>query len=287
MNYRGILMSEIKKGYSHFSKTGWEYDNTSINPLSQKYGIVDYWDRYYRTRTKIIPENLKEKKIIIFVGDSFTFGDGIKYKNTFCNIIDQKLSDDYCCINIAYPGNPNSKSLLCLTQWLNLCGSQIHMVIFGASIPHRRLIIHDDKDKKLYEDHIYDDKGKFNHFGKFRTFNSHHTPEHHFDEKYFTALLTLSNDVQDIFEFERDFLLLKGLGKLYNFKIYWWEWFMHKYHEKILSTIIEHTQSEDFKYIPINAPDIPKIPNDGHFSEEGNKIVSEIIMSEIRKDVEC
>jgi hypothetical protein len=273
-------MRKIEKAYSHWSGPYWT--NSSPHPLKEQYGINDHWDKHYRTRTKIDLEKLADKKIVLFVGDSFTFGDGVEYKDTFCNLVQEKyLSDNYYCINVAYRGNPNSKMLLMLKHWLNAFGDQVCAVVCGFSFPGRRMFINDPEDKNLspYNQHVYDDKTshQWANLANFNPSVHNGVRNKQLSKAKYNAALSLSNDAQDIFEFERDMLLLKGFSKMYDFRVYWWSWTMHVYNETVNDVIIENICDDDYKYIGFDMKYVPRIPDDGHFDKRGHMIFADVI----------
>lgn len=281
-------MKKIEKAYSHWSGPYWS--SASPHPLKEHYGIDDYWDKHYRTRTKIDLEKMANKKIILFVGDSFTFGDGVEYKDTFCNQTQQNLGDDYYCINIAYRGNPNSKILLMLKHWLNEFGDQIYAVVCGFSFPGRRTFINepDDERAKPYIHHVYDDKTsqQWCNMANFNPAAHNGVRNKQLSKEKYNAALTLSNDAQDIFEFERDMLLLKGFSLMYNFRVYWWSWTMHVYNKEVNDIIVENICDDNYKYIDVDMRYLSRIPRDGHFDKRGHMILADVIEYMIKEDAE-
>lgn len=268
-------MKKVEKSYSHWS--GPEFTSKTLYPMHSQYDYLEpeFWDPYFRTRTKIDHDTINEKKIILFTGDSFTFGDGVNYKDTFCNVVDtQYTSDEYVCINIAFRGNPNSRIMLSLAQWLNRYGSQVETVICGFSFLGRRTII-DDDNGNLYKDHVYDDEIT-SQWTSLRNFNPTFDNAQISKQK-FNACVTLSNDAQDIFEFERDILLLKGLSKIHNFKVGWWSWVRNGFSPEVLEVITQNIDDDDFKHIDFNVFHLPRLPDDGHFNVQGHKILADII----------
>lgn len=254
-----------------------KFSSVTPHPLHKKpHWINDYWDPHYLTRTAINLDHIKNKKLILFVGDSYTFGDGVLYKDTFCNVINEEyLSDEFYCINIAYSGNPNSRMLLRLHQWINEFGGQISTIICGFSFIGRRLIINVDENNIPYDEHVYDNITR-HQLSCLANFNPSDSTKM-IGEKKYNAVVTLNNDAQDIFEFERDLILLKGLSVMYNFNVLWWYWAAHTMHADVIRIITEHTEDRNFKYMPIQTQNVPRIPNDGHFNAEGHKIVAKII----------
>ena len=68
-----------------------EYSDEII--FTNKYGLITL-----KNETKI---NLEDKTNIIFMGDSFTQGAGVPYKNSFAGILTKKLEDQKKIINLS------------------------------------------------------------------------------------------------------------------------------------------------------------------------------------------
>ena len=268
-------MKQIQKTYSHWS--GHLFEKDMAYPFRDgSYDIQDYWDGNKRTRTQFTDKDIADKKIILFAGDSFTFGDGVYYKDTFCSIIaEEYLNQEYFCINIAQRGSPNQRILVTIKQWLNDYGDQVDTVICGFSHPARKLFITDDPVP--WKDHVYDNNKKNQHDCLLHYNPSTPRKKSHLGVKKYDAVTVLNNETQDIIDLERDILLLKGFGKIYHFKTYWWWWAGHYYHPAICDEIVKNTQDDDFDFIKINYSKIKRIPDDGHYSAEGHRQIAKII----------
>ncbi len=86
MTINEIYHHELKKNYE-----GKGHSDEII--FTNKYGLITL-----KNETKI---NLEDKTNIIFMGDSFTQGAGVPYKNSFAGILTKKLEDQKKIINLS------------------------------------------------------------------------------------------------------------------------------------------------------------------------------------------
>lgn len=124
----------------------------------------DKWENNYHTRSKVNDETLK-KKHILFLGDSFVYGHGVKRGNTISDYFNEMVSEDYSCFNLGEPGTGFDTALLRLQQWCNGYGDQVHAIYFGISeITRHRHWETLDVDWKWEDDIMGEDKNFYDHF---------------------------------------------------------------------------------------------------------------------------
>ena len=233
-----------KRDYSPFVKQVLQHSNK--NPLTDDgyYEMDDGWNNELQTRSTMSPIEPNDK-IVLLVGDSFTFGDGMLHKDTFGALLQNtKLFENYKVINIAQRGASNSLINLILTRWCNVYGSQVEMVIIGYTFRSRRL--------------YFASADKLPEFGCCTNINPGHVPTGRFDKPWlkevYKANLTLSTFENDTNDFETNVLMTKGLGKIHNFKTYWWSieenerW---NQESKRLENNTELVDDDNFKFINI------------------------------------
>ena len=274
---------EDKRDYSPFVKQVLSF--CSKNPLKGDgyYEMDDGWNNELQTRSTMSPIEPNDK-IVLLVGDSFTFGDGMLHKDTFGALLQNtKLFENYKVINIAQRGASNSLINLILTRWCNVYGSQVEMVIIGYTFRSRRL--------------YFASADKLPEFGCCTNINPGHVPTGRFDKPWlkevYKANLTLSTFENDTNDFETNVLMTKGLGKIHNFKTYWWSieenerW---NQESKRLENNTELVDDDNFKFINI-AKQFGKTyeeelvyhisAEDGHWSKKGHSAIADRIIEAI------
>ena len=272
-----------KRDYSPFVKQVLQHSNK--NPLTDDgyYEMDDGWNNELQTRSTMSPIEPNDK-IVLLVGDSFTFGDGMLHKDTFGDLLQNtKIFENYKVINIAQRGASNSLINLILTRWCNVYGSQVEMVIVGYSFRSRRL--------------FFASSDKLPEFGCCCNINPGHIPVGRLDKPWlkevYKARLALSTFENDTNDFETNVLVTKGLGKIHGFKTYWWSieenerW---KQDPKRLENNTELVDDDNFKFINI-AGQFGKTyeeelayhisEEDGHWSEKGHSAIADRIIEAI------
>ena len=128
----------MKKRWSSLSQPDWgdiDMTDKQLTPYQNKDENgneigADKWENTYHTRSTVNDETLK-KKHILFLGDSFVYGHGVKRGNTISDYFNEMVSEDYSCFNLAEPGSGFDTALLRLQQWCNGFGDQVHTIYFG------------------------------------------------------------------------------------------------------------------------------------------------------------
>lgn len=282
-NEKTEISEDQFRSYSPFVKQILQVSNN--NPLAGDgyYEMDDGWNKKLQTRSTMSSINPNDK-IVLVVGDSFTFGDGILHKDTFGALLQKrKPFANYKVINIAQRGASNSLINLMLTRWCNVYGSQVEMVIIGYTFRSRRL--------------YFASTDKLPEFGCCNNINPGHVPTGRLNIPWmkdaYKANLTLSTFENDTNDFETNVLVTKGLGKIHNFKTYWWSieenprWTQE---ESRLENNIELVDDDDFKFMDI-AGGFGKTfeeelehhisEEDGHWSEKGHSVLADRIIEAI------
>ena len=282
----------MKNNFSFLSEPGIGHrDDGTINPNLTHYGINDYYDSEHETRTKFDSiEELKSKRIVLVAGDSFTFGDGVLYKDTYSNILKERFftSDDVIVINIGYPGISNSNILQRVHMWLNVLSDNIETVIVGWSFSSRRSHFFDNDYTRNFDNSLYE-IGQDNSVFKYNFNISSSLPRHTFGydaktvQKYMSRLNTRVNDQR---EFEVSLLMMKYMASFHNFKLYWWGWLLHEYHTRDRHLLIKTFSDKNSKFIDIDAnvgllERISK--DDGHWTANGHHAAANIIIEYLKK----
>jgi adenylylsulfate kinase len=115
----------------------WQHNGSFASEIKNDEGKIvddDKWENDFLSRSVITNETLNKNKHIIFLGDSFVFGHGLKREDDLANQFSNNInSDDYSCFNLALPGGNNTFSLLRLRQWCNSYGKKVDTVYVGIS----------------------------------------------------------------------------------------------------------------------------------------------------------
>ena len=122
-NNKELINISFNKPMSQYTQSSSEYNSyTSIN----KYG------------NRNVPQtNKNSKHKLIFLGDSFTFGQGLSDKETIANLVCKNISN-YDCINLGVPGSgaiaqyKKLKSYISLNK-TNKKGHVIHLILASTN----------------------------------------------------------------------------------------------------------------------------------------------------------
>lgn len=244
------------------------------------YEICDHWDSDNLTRTELDMTQLENSKIVLCIGDSFTFGDGVYYNDTFSALLqDTEVFKDYKVINIGLRGASNDLITKLLRNWCNRYSSQIEYVIMGYTFMNRRLHhCHPGENGQYFDSTVNLTPGS----------GDPSNPSYH--QRMMNAYMTMNTELGDIDNSDRNILLTKGLGKIHNFKTY----FFHlalctKYKDDIVAHNFDEFCDSDFVYMNLDTKEYrdPKAaisPEDGHWSVFGHKVVASIIEKYITND---
>lgn len=291
----------MKNEFSFFSDPDiGTHSEISCNPNKGWYGIDDYYDNSFRTRTKFsCIDELKNKRIILVAGDSFTFGDGVYYQDTFSSYLKEHFfkDDEFIVINVAQPGSSNDYIIQQVQNWLNILSDQIETIILGLSFISRRCYFFDNEYTINFENSLYDRDSstltieqeiyKYN----FNINNSYPKQNRGYNvKKVYNNLLETSTRVNDYREFEKSLLLMKYISHFYNIKTYWWGWLAQSFgtgKNKDRNRIIQMFNGDNLTFM-----DIDSIANtleclsedDGHWSKNGHRDVANIIIGHLEKD---
>ena len=185
--------------------------NLNRNPYLGKDNEFDDWNVELQTRSLAENNIGPDDRIVLCVGDSFTFGDGVYYKNTWTNHLQEGVFKDYKVINVGICGASNTLITNTLSKWCNLYSKQIKCVIIGLSFSQRRTYFSAVNNFALESSVVNLSPGNDWNPQKLDIIKK--------VNKATNALHTSENDQSDL---ERNLLLVKGLGKMSGFKTYWW-----------------------------------------------------------------
>tara|TARA_B100000809_G_scaffold265333_1_gene323829 strand:- start:1216 stop:2145 length:930 start_codon:yes stop_codon:yes gene_type:complete len=223
----------IKLPFSVFSKAD---SYAHMNGRRVQYDFVkeseDYNNDYMARST--IPDDIDEKKHILFFGDSFIFGDKLSNNETLSTHFEKILNnDEYCVVNLAVNGSSLEHALLRLQQWCNSFPNNIHSIYLGITELSRSthwINRHEDKEdlyttevkefgplairfdylvnsppEKYYRDG--NDKGHMH-------YDYHESKTMH---KALTKMITKTNCFKRL---EENLILAKYIAKIHNFNVY-------------------------------------------------------------------
>lgn len=233
------------------------------------YKICDDWNYEYQTRSLAPEETINpEDRIVLCVGDSFTFGDGVYYKDTWSNKLQETVLKDYKVINVGIRGASNDFITNVLSNWCSKYGNQIEIVIAGMTFSYRRTYYKDGQPNNLSVGFVGKDKQKW-----FKDIHS--------------SFINMQNEENDKENYNKNILLIRGLGKICNFKTYWWD-VESQINPNFVSDIHSNKlfDDRDFTYIPLKMfsanskeeRDVYYISKDDrHWSSEGHTAIANMI----------
>ncbi len=261
----------------------------------------DKWENDYCSRSTINDETLK-KKHIVCVGDSFVYGHGVPRGNTMTDYLDNLVSDEYSCFNLAWPGTGFDSALLRLQQWCNEFGDQVHTVYFGLSSLTRLKHWESSKEDWMWEDNVYEN---------FPTVTMNYLPNDLLNSnadkwqkqratlvhKSYTHLISKVNSMAKL---DATIVALTNLSKVHNFNIYFFGTFIGGRNTvKELAIIKEQTENYNIKWGETNRGPLMTyfntknissarwesyyIKNDGHWNAKGNNRVAQVLYNETKQ----
>jgi len=266
-------MSVIKQPYSRLSYPDC-YDNHAklVRAKWQKHIDFDkdWWDYSLASRSQsceLYPFDKDDKPIVLFLGDSYTYGEGVYAWETFSHRLSQTLFQNSHVVNLAYPGSSQDFSVTKLSQWYNQFGSRIQTVIFQFTYAHRRLRIDDSFETDPVSPY-------YNHRRlKWRPqFWNIAIPEK-LKPDWWMPYLQLNNKLDDFAYFEHQLFLTQLLTEKYHTNLVWWtnrNSFHDQDNEEFFGTWRQRLPNLiDLNYLLYNSP-IDLHLWDGHWSAKGH-----------------
>ncbi len=273
----------------------------AIKDSNGKITECDKWENDYCTRSTVDDEILK-KKHIVCLGDSFVYGHGVPRGNTMTDYLDNLVSDEYSCFNLAWPGTGFDSALLRLQQWCNEFGDQVHTVYFGLSSLTRLKHWESYKENWMWEDNVYEN---------FPTVTMNYLPNDLLNSnaskwhKHRAALVHKSythliSKVNSMAKLDATIVALTNLSKVHNFNIYFFGTFIGGRNTvKELAIIKEQTENYNIKWGETNRGPLMTyfntknissarwesyyIKNDGHWNAKGNNRVAQVLYNETKQ----
>jgi hypothetical protein len=310
----------MKKRWSSLSQPDWgdiDMTDKQLTPYQNKDENgneigADKWENTYHTRSTVNDETLK-KKHILFLGDSFVYGHGVKRGNTISDYFNEMVSEDYSCFNLAEPGSGFDTALLRLQQWCNGFGDQVHTIYFG--IPEITRLRHweaVDENWQWEDDIMKEDKVYWDHLGVQYSPSFHHATGKtgkrvNVIRDNYTKLLSKVNSVAKL---HTTISAVINLSKVHNFKVYFFSTSAEIPTEQIIKEHTkEQTASQTVKWCnaigsnPVmiaweqhnqntdrlanpeqkrkdKSWDSNYIPNDGHWNSKGCNLVARMLYEE-------
>lgn len=282
----------MKNEFSFLSGPGGRRDmEHSENPNRHWYKIDDFYNNTLQTRSQITNlDELYNKKIIIVVGDSFTFGDGVYYIDTYAHHLHTDFfnKEDYVVINVGVPGISNDRILQITQNWVNEFSSQIECIIVGMSFLSRRSYFFDNEYTRDHNNDIYTMEQSDVNTYNFNPSTTVPTTRNGLNirDKY-NAFLELNTRINDYREFEKNLLLLKYISIVYNIKIYWWGWLNQMFTKHDRDFLIRTFDFNTMRYMNIDDinDQIETISTDDHhWNGRGHRSVADYIIKFLNDD---
>lgn len=215
-------MSVIKQPYSHLSYPNC-YDNHSklVREKWQKHMDFDkdWWDSTLVTRSQcseLYPFDQDDKPIVLFLGDSYTYGEGVYAWETFSHLLSQTMFHNCHVVNLAYPGSSQDFGVTRLSQWYNQFGARIQTVIFQFTYAHRKWHIEDLFDTQPISPYYNHRRAKWR-----PQFWNTATPKERRPD-WWMPYLQINNTLDDFAYFEKHLLMVELLTQKYDTNLVWW-----------------------------------------------------------------
>ena len=93
-----------------------------IDPVTQttyKFNNLGYRNNFDYT------DDLKNKKVVLMLGCSDTFGRFVDYSKIYCSLLQQRMGNDYVVCNMGVPGGSPDQSVRIGTQMIGYLGSAV------------------------------------------------------------------------------------------------------------------------------------------------------------------
>ncbi len=127
----GVRRSDLD---GNIIRIGSNDPNTKFWQVSNEYKVITTIDKYGQ---RIVPSSDKNSKYkLIFLGDSFAYGQGLNDKNTIPNLTCAQLKN-IDCINLGFPGSGSIQQKQKLIAYLNSIesrgGKVIHLILASTT----------------------------------------------------------------------------------------------------------------------------------------------------------
>jgi hypothetical protein len=245
--------------------------------ISKAQDLIDYYSNFPTESAvrNILNEEELEKKHILFVGDSFIFGDNLKNNETISHHFKTSLDkSEYSVFNLGCSGGSLDSSLLHIQQWCNSYSDKIHSVYFGIT-------------SKARSHHWIDDINHFNYIPGKENIPANTAPNEIFLAKTLNKLVAIQ-EFQTIVKLNYTIQHLKTLSQLHTFNVL----SFYTTDERVPETAMtEIKKLEDEKFIIYDKknswtshPTTGRIDEyflsktDSHWSSVGNKYVVDNIL---------
>jgi hypothetical protein len=224
-NHHIIEKSMLKLPFSAFSEANSYYFMNGKPVQYSDFDNGEVYDNDYMSRSTI-PEDIKEKKHILFIGDSFIFGDKLLKHEIISAHFEKTLNNDkYCVINLATNGSSLEHATLRLQQWCNSFPDNIHSVYLGITsltrsthwfLEERYLDGVDDSDVDLYSSYHPEKVMRFDYLLA-------SPPKHDIQvmpKRIHKAETDLISKARMMRRLEDNLLYVKNISNAHNFSVY-------------------------------------------------------------------
>ena len=249
-------------------------------------GFPEKWNNGYYSRSTITTDVL-DTRHVLFLGDSYVFGHGVKNEDCLSeqfmnNHLDTRFGIGHTSFNLAIPGTSNDFSLLRLQQWCNLYGDKVYAVYIGITdilrTCHWEAIDEwnwdTDVSKQNYENINYIPNNPISVLGTKRR------------KELQNAYETLTSKIDALSKFENVLHSIANLSKVHNFKVYFFNTLQILNSSEVDEIIVNLKKYDNIIY---NTANYDKqldaecyIPNDGHWSVIGNRVIANEIYNNTR-----
>ena len=221
------------------------------------YPSQEVYDNDYMARSTI-PNDISEKKHILFLGDSFIFGDNLERHEIVSAHFEKILNnDEYCVINLGVNGSSFEHATLRLQQWCNTFPDNIHSVYVGITALSRstRWTVRPGGDNEEYGDELDNDMYSQwipfpENIQRFDFLLNMAPPKKEFpiEHKSYLHSLGLISKINCLHRFETNLMHVKSMASVHNFNVYAFHSIRDMIVDAEVDVIKTHIESNNFIY---------------------------------------
>lgn len=278
----------MKNKWSSFSSpncwgetNGWQCPY-AIKDANGEISGFEVWENDYYSRS-IINKDTLSRSHVLFLGDSFIFGHGIKRNESVSAHFDNIDSlEDYSCFNLSKPGGSNAFSLTRLQQWCNVHGEKLHTVYLGVT-DIARTMHWDLEEDWTWDDNMHERTDSL-HFNYVPSSPPENLPGHKGKslQKGYTKIIS---KIDYVAKFETFLMSVINLSKVHGFNIFLFDTIPGITTREEMNTIKSCTEPNIRWAVDVSLSTndtSAHIPNDHHWNSLGSKITSENLYNETK-----